>query len=127
MLMYCPLSSRAYHRYYSLLTSGPTIDKLLCFTCGASSEPASWQQAAFRYEPVCFIVPASVFSRLSVPSFVAVSPPPPPDRGDQMSTELLSLANSYSDKLYGAVTFREADTTANTFDYTVHVSRSRRS
>ena len=40
----------------------------------------------------------------------------------QMNEALLN--QSYSDKVYGAVSFRDIDTTAGTFDYTVHVSRS---
>ena len=39
-----------------------------------------------------------------------------------MNTELLE--RDWGDYVYGAVTFREADSDSGIFDYTVHVSRS---
>lgn len=40
-------------------------------------------------------------------------------RLEQMSAVLLN--GGYEDHVYGAVTFREADSAAGTFDFTVHV------
>lgn len=38
---------------------------------------------------------------------------------EQMSAALLQ--SNYDDRVYGAVTFREADSTTGAFDYTIHV------
>lgn len=39
-----------------------------------------------------------------------------------MNAALMEEKNSYTDKVYGAVSFRQADSTTGTYDYTVHVS-----
>lgn len=42
---------------------------------------------------------------------------------EQMSAALMETG--YDDNAYGAVTFREADSSAGTFDYTVHVGKNK--
>lgn len=39
-----------------------------------------------------------------------------------MNTALSQFPNSYNNRVFGALSFREADTAAATFDYTIHVS-----
>ena len=41
---------------------------------------------------------------------------------EKMNEELLE--RGWADYVYGAISFREADSTSGIFDYTVHVSRS---
>ena len=59
-----------------------------------------------------FVVPNAEFSL----------PPPPPAPDKQMNNALFE--QSFDGKVYGAVSFREVDSNAGAFDYTVHVSLS---
>lgn len=44
----------------------------------------------------------------------------------QLNTALSQFPNNYGNRVFGALSFREADTTAAAFDYTIHVSEHRR-
>lgn len=39
----------------------------------------------------------------------------------QLNEALLASTHTYTERVYGALSFREADTTTGTFDYTIHV------
>lgn len=41
----------------------------------------------------------------------------------QLNTALSQFPNSYNNRVFGALSFREADTATATFDYTIHVSK----
>lgn len=42
-------------------------------------------------------------------------------RPSQLNTALSQFPNSYNNRVFGALSFREADTSTATFDYTIHV------